>query len=63
MTGNQAGDWRELCKQVSRECDPEKVLDLMHQLNRALSQQRAKLMDSQPNPGLGQFGAASPGNS
>jgi hypothetical protein len=58
MTGNQAGDWRELCKEVSREYDPEKLLDLMRQINRALSQQRAKLMESHSNPVLGQFGGA-----
>ena len=40
MRGNQAGDWRELCKEVAREYDPEKLLDLMRQINRALSQQR-----------------------
>ena len=63
MRGNQAGDWRELCKEVAREYDPEKLLDLMRQINRALSQQRAKLMESPSNSVLGQFGGAFPKNS
>jgi len=63
MTGNQAGEWRELCKEVSREYDPEKLLELMRQINRALSQQRAKLMESQSNSLLGQFGGAFPKHS
>ena len=63
MTGNQAGDWRQLCKEVSREYDPEKLLELMRQINRALSQQRAKLMESQSNSFLGQFGGAFPKHS
>ena len=63
MMGNQTGDWRELCKEVAREYDPEKLLDLMRQINRALSQQRAKLMESPPNSVLGQFGGAFPKHS
>jgi len=63
MMGNQAGDWRELCKEVAREYDPEKLLDLMRQINRALSQQRAKLMESPSSPVLGQFGGAFPKHS
>ena len=63
MMANQTGDWRELCKKVAREYDPEKLLDLMRQINRALSQQRAKLMESPSNSVLGQFGGAFPKNS
>ena len=63
MTGNQARDWRELCKKVAREYDPEKLLDLMRQINCALSQQRAKSMEPQSNTVLGQFGGAVPKNS
>ena len=63
MMGNQTGDWRELCKEVAREYDPEKLLDLMRQINRALSQQRAKLMESPSGSVLGQFGGPFPKNS
>lgn len=50
MTGNQAGDWRALCKEASREYDPEKLLELIREINRALSQQRTRLSESQSNP-------------
>ena len=58
MTGNQSGDWRELCKEVSREYDPEKLLELMRRINRALSQQRTKLVEPQSNPVLGRSGGS-----
>jgi hypothetical protein len=60
MMANQTGDWRELCKKVAREYDPEKLLDLMSQINRALSHQREKLMEARPNGTSGPFGGAFP---
>jgi hypothetical protein len=60
MMANQTGDWRELRKKVAREYDPEKLLDLMRQINRALSHQREKLMDSHSNGTPGPFGGAFP---
>ncbi len=48
MTGNPTTDWRELCKAASHEQDPIKLLDLIRQINLALSQQRTRLQESQP---------------
>jgi hypothetical protein len=31
-------DWRSLCEQASRESDPEKLLELISQINRALDE-------------------------
>ena len=42
-------EWRELCKAASQEQDPEKLLDLIRQINHALSQQRVRVGDRQPN--------------
>jgi hypothetical protein len=49
MTGSGTGDWRELCKAASQECDPEKLLDLIRQINRALLQQRTRPQEPQSN--------------
>jgi hypothetical protein len=38
MAGGVRPDWRELCKAASQEQDSSKLLDLVHQLNQALSQ-------------------------
>jgi hypothetical protein len=47
MAVNGTSDWRELCKAASHEQDPRKLLDLIRQINRALSQERARLSESQ----------------
>jgi len=49
MTGNDTGDWHQLCKAASQECDPKKLLDLIRQINQALSQQRTRAPESQAN--------------
>lgn len=41
MIGNGNGDWRELCKAASNEQDPEKLLDLIRQINQALGRREA----------------------
>jgi hypothetical protein len=54
MTPSQS-DWQHLAEQASSEMDPEKLLKLVDQLNRVLSEQeersRAK-QRHQPNEGL-----------
>jgi hypothetical protein len=47
MAGNGTVDWRALCKVASQEQDPKKLVDLLRQINRALSEQRIRLGDSQ----------------
>jgi hypothetical protein len=49
MAAQGMGDWRELCKAASQEHDPEKLLDLIREINRALSQQARRSPDSQPS--------------
>ncbi len=33
-------DWRELCRQVVEERDPEKLLEIVRELNQALEKRR-----------------------
>lgn len=35
-------DWRELCKLAAQEADPEKLMDLILELNRALDEREKK---------------------
>lgn len=49
MSGYESADWRELCKETLQERDPEKLLELIRQINRALSRQRDRLAESQPS--------------
>jgi hypothetical protein len=35
-------DWRELCRQAAEEPDPEKLMDLIVELNRALDEHNKK---------------------
>ncbi len=50
MAVNGTQDWRDLCKAASHEQDPKKLLDLIRQINLALSQERARLAQSQLTP-------------
>ena len=38
MTPYQAGDWRHLAEQASKEMDSKKLLGLVNELNRVLGQ-------------------------
>jgi len=42
MTQKSPRDWRELCKQAAEEVDPEKLMDLIVELNRALDEHNKK---------------------
>jgi hypothetical protein len=35
-------DWREICRQAAEEVDPEKLMDLIVELNRALDEHNKK---------------------
>jgi predicted Zn-dependent protease len=39
---NGSEDWRVLCKQASKEKDPEKLIDLIMQINQALEESDQK---------------------
>ena len=53
MTPSQT-DWQHLAEQASSEMDPDKLLKLVDQLNRVLSEQeeRSRAQRHQPNEGL-----------
>jgi len=39
----QPNDWRHLAEQASTELDPQKLMSLVDQLNRALAQKEEKI--------------------
>jgi hypothetical protein len=47
VANHATGNWRELCKAVTHEDDPKKMLDLIRELNRALSLERLRLTPAQ----------------
>jgi hypothetical protein len=42
MTPYQPSDWQHLAEQASNEMDPEKLLNLVNQLNRLLGKQEER---------------------
>ena len=54
MTPSQRNDWQYLAEQASNEMDPDKLLNLVDQLNRVLGEQeeRSRAQRYQPNEGL-----------
>jgi hypothetical protein len=48
-------NWRELCEQIMKENDPEKLMDLVEQLNQALEAREEELRNltraNLPKPG------------
>ena len=42
MTPYQPSDWQQLAEQASNEMDPEKLLNLVNQLNRLLGEQEER---------------------
>ena len=53
MTPSQS-DWQHLAEQASSEMDPQKLLNLVNQLNRVLGEQeeKSRAKRHQPNEGL-----------
>jgi hypothetical protein len=47
-----ADDWKELCKAASREQDPQKLLELVEQIDQALEQCENGLKEKTPSPGV-----------
>lgn len=43
MIGRNKERWRELCEQASVEQDPEKLLNLVREINRLLEEKQARL--------------------
>ena len=42
-----AADWKELCEAIMKEMDPEKLMDLVDQLNRTLEEREKELRRKQ----------------
>jgi hypothetical protein len=42
MSDSTPQDWRELCRRAAQELDPEKLLDLVVQINKALDEHARK---------------------
>ena len=53
MTPSQS-DWQHLAEQASSEMDPEKLINLVTQINRVLGEQeeKSRAKRQQPNEGL-----------
>ncbi len=45
MDKNATVRWRELCRVASQEQDPQKLLDLLREINHALAEQRVRTAD------------------
>ena len=45
MIGNTKERWRELCEQASVEQDPDKLLELVREINQLLEEKRRLLSD------------------
>ena len=54
MTPSQPSDWQHLAEQASSEMDPDKLLNLVTQLNRVLGEQeeRSRAQQHQGNEGM-----------
>jgi hypothetical protein len=42
MAANQPKDWRELCEAASKENDPNKLMELVSEINKALDKRGLK---------------------
>jgi hypothetical protein len=42
MAANQPKDWRELCEAASKEEDPQKLMELVSEINKALDERDLK---------------------
>jgi len=49
MQGANQERWRELCEQASVEQDPDKLLELVKEINRLLEDKKAPLADKPRN--------------
>jgi hypothetical protein len=45
VIGNTKERWRELCEQASIEQDPDKLSELVREINQLLEEKRTRLVD------------------
>ena len=43
---NEEQDWRDLCERASRETDPDKLMELVYQIDRALERREQRLREA-----------------
>jgi len=51
MKGEILVEWQKLCKQAANEQDPEKLLELVKQINSLLEQKEQRLLEKSKQPG------------
>ena len=51
MKGEILVEWQKLCKQAASEQDPEKLLELVKQINSLLEQKEQRLLEKSKQPG------------
>ncbi len=45
MPDSREEDWRQLCEQAVREEDPQRLLELVHKINRILAEQESRELE------------------
>jgi hypothetical protein len=50
--------WKELCKQASTEQDPEKLIKLVHEIDRLLTEKLPQVKKVEADKGVGKQNAA-----
>ena len=56
MQGEKAEQWRVLCEQAAIEQDPEKLMQLIEQINRMLEEKEERLRDQHANTQSAAYG-------
>ena len=49
MQGEKGERWRKLCEQAASEQDPEKLMELAHEIDRLLEAKEQRLNEQRPN--------------
>jgi len=50
MKGETGERWKELCAEAAIEQDPQRLLELVKEINRLLEEKEARLKGSKPEP-------------
>ena len=46
MQGETGNTWRKLCEQAAAEPNPEKLLEIVHEINRMFEEKEQRLMQA-----------------
>jgi hypothetical protein len=50
MIGDDKEHWKVLCEQAAVEQDPQKLVELIKQINRLLEEKQSRLQNRSPKP-------------